>query len=209
MMMSKTERSLVSQPARGFVDAAASPRDSFRPRPGSGAETRERRAGNLASAVAQDAPTHAVEGAPSPFAAEERRRLVLFWLSAAAQSGPEMEVTFDPAAVARWRRLSAGAAVLYEVELQPGAPAEAAVATLRGGARLGVADLASTWEQASPGFRLACLEMELAAVGEGGRPRSDLPELLRRARALAASIPGDPGDQRAADLVRRIERLSP
>jgi hypothetical protein len=204
--MANAERARASQTARGFVDAAAAPRDAFRPRSDSGADTREGRAENLIDAVTIGTPSPVAEGAPSPFAAGERQRLVLFRLSGAAHSGPEVEVTFDPAAVARYRRVSAGPVVLYEVELQPGAPAGAAVATLRGGARLRVADLAPAWEQASSGFRLASLSAELAAIAEGARPRSDLPELLRRARTLAAEIPGDP---QAAALVRRIERLSP
>jgi hypothetical protein len=209
MMLAKPELSRAVQPARGFVAAAATPTDAFRPPARAGSEARQDRAENLADAVAQGAPSPAAEGASSPFAAGERRRLVLFRLSGAAHSGPDVEVTFDPTAVARYRRVSAGEVVLYEVELQPGAPAAAVVATLRGGARLWVADLAPAWERASPGFRLASLEArraELAAAGEEARPRSDLAELLRRARALAAELPGDP---QAAELVRRIEQLSP
>jgi len=196
----KTEGRRASQPARGFVDAAAMPRDAFRLQGGStGFDAREDRGENLAQAPLLDRSPGA-EGAPSPFAGGERRRLVLFHLSGA----PEVEVTFDPAAVARYRRLSAGPVVLYEVELQPAPPAGAPVASLRGGPRLWVADLAPSWEQASPGFRLASLSAELAGISSGARPRSDLPELLRRARALAAERPGD---LEAAELVHRIERI--
>ncbi len=130
---------------------------------------------------------------------------------------------FDPTVVARYRRVSAGAVALYEIELQPAAAAEGAageggaavVATIPGGARLRLADLAGSWEEASAGFRLASLAAKLAELAElrpGARPRGELAELRRRARTLAAELPGD---RRAAELleridrVERVERLSP
>jgi hypothetical protein len=124
----------------------------------------------------------------------------------------DVEMEFNPAVVSRYRRLSAGTVVLYEVELRPAAgaaEAAAVVATLRGGARLRVGDLDPSWEQASPGFRLASLAArlaELAALRPGARPRVELAALRSRARSLAAELPGD---RRAAELLVRIEQLSP
>ena len=153
------------------------------------------------------------EGAPAPLAGDAPRWLLLFRPEGAALApGARVEVAFDPAAVADSRRIGGGADRLYEVKLQPGAAAEATVATLQSvspGASprvlrtLRVADLTPAWEQASTGFRLTSLAAELEEVLAGTRPRSDLPELLRRARGLAAELPGE---ARAADLLRRIEQ---
>ncbi len=154
----------------------------------------------------------AAEGTPSPFAGGERRRLLLFRLPEGTDSG-SVEVELNPQVVARYRRVSVtGATLLYEVELQPGAGEAGAavpVATLLGGARLTTADLAPSWAQATPGFRLAFLAAKLAElekIPRERRPRGDLAELLRGARTLAAELPGD---RRATELLGGVERLSP
>ena len=219
-------------PAGGFVDAAVAPRDIFQAgranrsapdaRRLSAGESRE----ELVDAMAGGGAGKAAEGAPSPFTPGERRRLLLFRLADSANAAnpanaAEIEVDFDPTVVARYRRVSAGAVALYEIELQPAAATEegaageggaAVVATLPGGARLRLSDLARSWEEASAGFRLASLAAKLAELAElrpGARPRGEMAELRRRARTLAAELPGD---RRAAELlerVDRVERLSP
>jgi hypothetical protein len=175
-------------------------------------------------ARAKSAPPARVEDWVDRFAGEgpevegareegDRGRLLLFRLPSAAGAQPvaqAVELTFDPAAVARSRRVSAGAVALYELELQPGAPAAAPAATLRLPAHppitVRVADLGRPWEQASPGLRRGALAAELAEVLAGTRPRSALPEILRRARSLAAELPGD---GQAAELVRLVEGAGP
>jgi hypothetical protein len=171
-------------------------------------------------ARAKSAPPARVEDFVDRFAGEgpeveaareegDRGRLLLFRLPSAAGAQP-VELTFDPAAVARSRRVSAGSVALYELELQPGAPATAPAATLRLPAHppitVRVADLGRPWEQASPGLRRGALAAELAEVLAGTRPRSALPEILRRARSLAAELPGD---GQAAELVRLVEGAGP
>jgi len=167
---------------------------------------------NRASLLARGGPV--AEGAPAPLAGGDPRWLLLFRLGGVALApGAQAEVTFDPTAVTRSRRIGEGADLLYEVKLQPGTAAGTTVATLRshspGGETsrvlrtLRVADLTPAWDQASADFRLTSLAAELEEVLAGTRPRSDLPELLRHARELAGERPGD---ARAADLLRRLEQ---
>jgi hypothetical protein len=217
----------------GFIDAATSPSDRVEPRADASALGRARPAAaeNLRSSARAarertDTPaglvggakvdaargSPAAEGAPSPFASSERRRLLLFRRPQEADA-EAVEVELNPQVVARYRRVNvAGPVLLYEVELQPAAGAAGAaapVATLLGGPRLRVADLAPAWEKASPDFRLAFLAAKLAELQElprGSRPPGDLAELLKDARALAADLPGDP---RAQELLGGAERLSP
>jgi hypothetical protein len=222
----------------GFIDAAASPRDRVEPRAGASALERarpaaaERRSSAWAAREPTDTPaglvggakvdavrgSPAAEGAPSPFATSERRRLLLFRRPQGADA-EAVEVELNPQVVARYRRVSvAGPVLLYEVELQPAAGAAGAggvagggepVAALLGGARLRMADLAPSWGQATPGFRLAFLAAKLAELEKlpkGSRPLGDLAELLKDARTLAADLPGDP---HAQELLGGAERLSP
>jgi Ca-activated chloride channel family protein len=92
---------------------------------------------------------------------------------------------------------------LYEVELKPGAPAEGLIATLHlryktpevgnvteTAKKLRVADLASSWEAASPGFRLAGLVAEFAEILKQSpwAKGSDLREVHRRAQAVSKEL---------------------
>jgi hypothetical protein len=216
----------------GFIDAATSPRDDVGPQADASSLERERSAaaesrrfsarqptdtpaglaGGDGGAEVDASPSPPAEGAPSPFAAGERRRLLLFHRPERADPG-SVEVEINPQVVARYRRVSVtGATLLYEVELKPGAGeagAAAPVATLLGGARLRIADFAPSWAQATPGFRLAFLVAkldELEKIPRGRRPRGDLAELLKGARTLAAELSGD---RRAQELLGEVERLSP
>jgi outer membrane biosynthesis protein TonB len=189
---------------------AAAPPPSVPPAAPMAKSAKADRLDNLASyGRAVSAPE--AEGAPAPVAGGERRWLLLFHEGAPTMpQTPPPIIVFDPAVVAHSRRIGGAAVPLYEVVLRPEAPGDATIATLRpatGAAprrqrTLRVADLAPSWEQASAGFRLAALEAELDQVLAGARPRSDLPELLRRARELAGELSGDP---RAAALLRRCE----
>jgi Ca-activated chloride channel family protein len=92
---------------------------------------------------------------------------------------------------------------LYEVELKPGAPAEGMIATLHlryktpevGNVtettkRLRVADLALTWEAASPGFRMASLVAEFAEILRESpwAKGSDLGDVHRRAQTVSKEM---------------------
>ncbi|HTQ78794.1 MAG TPA: hypothetical protein VMM92_02275, partial [Thermoanaerobaculia bacterium] len=217
-------------PEPGFTSVAVTPRAPFRLRTGgaigggrgSAAVTAVERAlaaGRLprpADVRVEDlvdplsrSASPAAEGAPPPWAAGQARRLILLRAEDGLPAGARLAVTFDPAAVSRYRQVSAGAVVLFEVDLVPEATAEAPVAILSGASgpprTLRVADLAATWGQASAGFRLASLAAELGEVLGGRRPPSDLPELLRRSLALASALPGD---RQAAELARLASQAS-
>jgi Ca-activated chloride channel homolog len=92
---------------------------------------------------------------------------------------------------------------LYEVELKPGAPAEGLIATLHlryktpevgnvteTAKKLRVADLAPSWEAASPGFRLASLVAELAEILKQSpwAKGSDLREVHRQAQVVSKEL---------------------
>jgi Ca-activated chloride channel homolog len=92
---------------------------------------------------------------------------------------------------------------LYEVELKPGAPAEGLIATLHlryktpevgnvteATKKLRVADLAPSWEAASPGFRMASLVAEFAEILRESpwAKGSDLGDVLRRAQAVSKEL---------------------
>jgi hypothetical protein len=209
--MTLKKEMLVDLSNGGFIDAATSPRDEVGPQADASSPERARSGLAGGSEAGASSGSRAAEGAPSPFATGERL-LLLFRRSEGADAG-KVEVEVNPQVVARYRRVSVtGATLLYEVELQRGARdagAAAPVATLLGGARLRIADLAPSWEQATPGFRLAFLAAKLAElekIPRGRRPRGDLAELLKDARTLAADLPGD---RRAQELLGGVERLSP
>jgi hypothetical protein len=157
------------------------------------------------------------------------------------------EVELDPHFVRRWRligferagvvtgsavdaaagaNLAAGEAVtaVYEVELRPGVPSGAAVATLEvqwrapGEERfrevqrvLRAGDLAPTWEQASRSLRLAAVVARFAELLRGARqePSADFAALAAAVDALAREWPEQPRVAELADLIRRARALRP
>jgi hypothetical protein len=158
-----------------------------------------------------DAATRA-EGVPVPFASGGYRILRFIARNAEAQ------VDFNPEVVSSWRRLGSengparGFPALYEVKLKPGATSRT-IATLRlpeTTRELRIADLAPTWEKASPGLRLASLAAELAEVLRGSSRGKDvdLDDLVRRARKVAADLVGSPREKDAADFVLLAEETA-
>jgi hypothetical protein len=144
------------------------------------------------------------EGVPVPGAAGGD--LILRFLAGDA----EARVDFNPEAVSSWRRLGS---TLYEVKLKPEATASQTIATLHlpdTTRDLRVADLAPTWDTASPGLRLAALAAELADVLRGSSRAKDvdLNDLVRRAKKVAADLAGTPREQDAADFVRLAEEAA-
>jgi Ca-activated chloride channel family protein len=112
---------------------------------------------------------------------------------------------------------------LYEVELKPGAPAEGLIATLHlryktpeiGNVtetvkKLRVADLAPSWEQAPPGFRLAALVAELAEILKGSpwARGSSLDEVLRRAQAVSKELAGATTTAQVTEFVDLVGRAA-
>jgi hypothetical protein len=159
------------------------------------------------------------QGAPNPFGTA-RSRLLLFRLRGgeAVPAGARMEVELNPAVVARYREIGAGAGLsaLYEVELKADA-ASGRIATLRirglpGAAQeereLAISRLAASWEGASPGFRLAALAAELAESLKGYPwAPGDLGALARQIREAAREVPGNPRAAELADLAAAAARL--
>jgi hypothetical protein len=151
------------------------------------------------------------EGAPVPGAPGGYRILRFIAGDAKAQ------VDFNPEVVSIWRRLGSendtrNFTALYEVKLKPGATSRT-IATLRLGETtrdLRIADLAPTWDSASPGLRLASLAAELAEVLRGSSRAKDvdLNDLVRRARKVADDLAGSPRGKDAADFVRLAEETA-
>jgi hypothetical protein len=139
------------------------------------------------------------EGAPSPFAPGERWRLLRF------DAGAEAEFNRD--VVARHRRLGPG---LYEVELRPDASPSAPLANSAKLSPLRVADLASTWKEASPALRLSAVAAELGEILKGSfrAEGGGLNELLRRARELSSDFSGTPRAADVEELATLIERAA-
>jgi hypothetical protein len=128
-------------------------------------------------------------------------------------------------------QIGAGQSVtaLYEVTLKPGAAGRQRIATLHlrfraAGTReireireirettreLRVADLAPSWEKASPGLRLASLVAELAEVlrGSPGAKSVDLDDLARRARQVSAQLAESPQAADILEFVRLVEETA-
>lgn len=112
---------------------------------------------------------------------------------------------------------------LYEVELKPGAPAEGLIATLHlryktpevgnvteTAKKLRVADLAPTWEAASPGFRLAALVAEFAEILKESpwAKGSDLREVLRRAQTVTKEMAEGKKAAQTTELVDLVGRAA-
>jgi hypothetical protein len=152
------------------------------------------------------------EGAPTPFVHGPRFRLLCFHLGGVPMGAP-VEVSFNPAVVARYRLVGASATGLYEIELRPDAPRAGRVATLRlidppGTTReVALSDFARSWKKASPSFRLAALA---ARFGEilGGSPgtRKELDEIARQVRKAGRELPASSGAAELADQVEKAER---
>jgi Ca-activated chloride channel family protein len=104
-----------------------------------------------------------------------------------------------------------GVTALYEIKLAPSlveddAPRRARLATLRlryrssetgrfeeQERRVGLEDLASSWDEASPSFRLAALVAEFAEILRGSwwAKEGSLDEVFRRAQRVSADLPGN------------------
>jgi hypothetical protein len=147
-----------------------------------------------------------VESAPTPFR-DPRYRLLCFRLPA----GNRVEVEFNPEVVARYRLLGNGISTLYEIELRPEAPRDGRVLTLRLGATekaVFLSGLGTSWEKASPGFRLAALAAEFAEILKGSSwARADLAELGRQARDAQKGLPKSARAAELADLVEKAARI--
>jgi Ca-activated chloride channel family protein len=103
---------------------------------------------------------------------------------------------------------------LYEVELRPGAPRDGLVGTLRlryrtpvvGNVtetekRLYLYDLASTWEKASPAFRLSVLVAQFAEILKGSPwAKGNLAEVARQVQDAQKALPKSAASGRFGEL---------
>ena len=110
---------------------------------------------------------------------------------------------------------------LYEIELRPEAPRDALVAELHLRYRapeignqtetvrkLYLAELAPSWEKASPGFRLAASVAQLAEIlRQSPWAKGDLNEVARQARAAAGELGKSAKAAELADLAEKAARL--
>lgn len=149
-----------------------------------------------------DAPP--VEGAFTPFVHGPHCRLLRIHPGGASP----VQVTFNPSVVVRYRLIGIGDSALYEIELRPDvSPQDALVAGLHLGAQMKAVtagDLASTWDKASPGFRLAALAAEFAEILKGAPVDSSA---LHRLSAEIAKLPKGPKAAELADLVEKAGRI--
>ncbi len=178
---------------------------------------------------------------------DEARRVFVEDLTGTLQtvaSEARVQVEFNPAVVARYRLLGYenrdiadhrfrddtvdageigaghGVTALYEIKLQPEAPAGLPGAVLRlrwKSARtqqfteeeqvLRAADMARTWESAPRGLRLAAIVGEFAEILRHSywAKDGDLDALARRAQRVADAFPGD---QRVSELVSLIGKAA-
>ena len=177
------------------------------------------------------------DGGPPAADAGPQVRLLRVHLSAVEPAGGRIEVEIDARQAARVRRIGGGAiapvgsrfrdevpleltangdaTLLYEIRLRAGAdtPGSALrpLATVRFGERsrqLRAADLAATWEESSPPFRLAALAAAFAEAlrAPGPAAAGRLAAIVRRAGELAAL--DFPGQDAAAELARLAARAS-
>ncbi|HEY2289965.1 MAG TPA: von Willebrand factor type A domain-containing protein [Thermoanaerobaculia bacterium] len=157
------------------------------------------RIGQIVNAFeAGDAPP--AEGASTPFVHGPQYRLLRIHPGGA---GPA-QVTFNPLVVVRYRSIGTGVSALYEIELRPDvSPQDALMAVLHQGNQgkaVTAGDLASSWSQASPGFRLAALAAEFAEILKGSPVDSSA---LHR---LSAEIGKLPKSAKAAELAELVEK---
>jgi hypothetical protein len=159
------------------------------------------RVGEILNAFdAGEAP--AVEGCSTPFLPGPQYRLLRIHPGAARP----IRVSFNPSMVARYRTIGSSSSVLYEIELQPGASRQAPVVGMlnlgsQGNAVL-LSDLASSWDKASPSFRLAVLAAELAEILKGSPVDSSA---LHR---LSKEIGRLPKSAKASELGEMVEGVA-
>jgi Ca-activated chloride channel family protein len=110
---------------------------------------------------------------------------------------------------------------LYEIELRPDVPRDGLVAALHLRYRtpeignqtetvrkLSVAELAPSWEKASPGFRLAAVVAQLAEIlRQSPWAKGDLNEVARQARTAAGELGKSTKAAELADLAEKAARI--
>jgi hypothetical protein len=161
------------------------------------------RVGEILSAFdAGDAPP--VEGGATPFVHGPRYRLLRIHPGGARP----IRVSFNPSIVARYRLIGSGASVLYEIELRPDASHQApVVGTLDLGSQgkaVLLSDLDSTWDKASPGFRLAALAAEFAEILKRSPVDSSA---LHRLSAEIGRLPKGPKADELGNLVEKAAKI--
>jgi len=145
-----------------------------------------------------------VEGAFTPFVHGPQYRLLRVH---PAGAGPA-QVSFNPSVVVRYRSIGTGGSALYEIELRPDvSPQDALVAVLHlgnQGKAMTAGDLAASWPQASPGFRLTALAAEFAEILKGSPVDSSA---LHRLSAEIGKLPKSAKAAELADLVEKAGRI--
>jgi protein with von Willebrand factor-like domain len=145
-----------------------------------------------------------VEGASTPFVHGPQYRLLRVHPGGA---NPAL-VSFNPSVVVRYRSIGTGVSALYEIELRPGvSPQDALVAVLHLGNQgkiVTLGDLASSWSQASPGFRLAALAAEFAEVLKGSPVGSSA---LHRLSTEIGKLPKGPKASELGELVEKVGKI--
>jgi hypothetical protein len=146
-----------------------------------------------------DAPR--VEGASTPFVHGPQYRLLRIHSDGASLG----QVSFNSAAVVRYRLIGRGVSMLYEIELKPNASRrDEIVAVLHLGSEgtvVTLSQVSSSWEKASPGFRLAALAARFAEVLKSGA--GDLATIARQAQELPSSAKAS----ELAELAERVGRI--
>ncbi|HEX6900050.1 MAG TPA: von Willebrand factor type A domain-containing protein [Thermoanaerobaculia bacterium] len=178
---------------------------------------------------------------------DEAKRVLVEEVTGALQTiakDAKAQVEFNPAAVTRYRligyenraiaderfrdntvdagEIGAGHSVtaLYEVELNPEAPRDALIATLRLRYRapvlgnitetsrtLRVSQLAPSWGQASPSLRLAALVAEMAEIFKGTSEQRDLQKVARGLRIVAGEMGKNTKVQELAGMAETAVRI--
>lgn len=154
-------------------------------------------------------PELAVEGAPLPAAGATY--LVRFEARGLAgrSSSDTVEVDFDPAVVARFRRVGAtahrgGAAALYEIELRPEAAAAPAAQGVMTGSRPDGAGPA--FAPAPPKPVAEPRPADAAHPAAPSRMKAASPQAVREPRGAAAPRPGAAGKDRVIATLRVVSR---
>ncbi len=150
-----------------------------------------------------DAPL--VEGASTPFVHGPQYRLLRINTYGVSPT----RLSFSDSAVVRYRLIGSGVSALYEIELRPGeSRRDAVVAVLHlgtGGTAVTLSQLTSSWDKASPGFRLSALAAEFAEVLKGSA--GDLAEIARQAREVRKDLPGSAKASELAEMVEKAGRI--
>jgi von Willebrand factor len=143
-----------------------------------------------------------VEGAITPFVHGPRCWLLRIHMV----EGRQAQLSFNAATVTRYRLVGVGLSTLYEIELRPGVPSDAQVATLHRGVDRNVEVLELVpWDQASPGFRLAALAAEFAEILKASPVDSSA---LHRLSAEIGKLPQSAKASELGDLVEKAARAS-